>query len=202
MGEASGTVSAARVQRLAASLGQSHDSGMKDSSLDLRRKPDEGVEELPGERLEGTSGGYSCTEAQPFGANHRGAGEASRGSPGRSRGSYGVEKRSVGAAQRDKFLRAARKAIVVESTDASRLVLVDECSTNISPAPHQAWSPKGRRTQSKVLCTYGPNLTLLASISTQGMEPCLAVEGAITGEAFEAYSELILGPAPRPGRSW
>jgi hypothetical protein len=45
------------------------------------------------------------------------------------------EKRSVGAAQRDRFLRAARKAIVVESTDASRFVLVDECSINISLAP-------------------------------------------------------------------
>jgi hypothetical protein len=31
------------------------------------------------------------------------------------------------------------------------------------------------------------------------MEPCLAVEGATTGEVFDVYSELRLGPALRPG---
>jgi hypothetical protein len=40
---------------------------------------------------------------------------------------------------------------------------------------------------------------LLASISTQGTQPCLAVEGATTGEVFEAYCELRLGSALRPG---
>ena len=50
-----------------------------------------------------------------------------------------------------------------------------------------------------LLNLYG-RIPLLASISTQGLEPCLAVEGAATGgEVFEAYSELIPGPALRPG---
>jgi transposase len=31
------------------------------------------------------------------------------------------------------------------------------------------------------------------------MEPCLAVGGATTGEVFDVYSELRLGPALRPG---
>ena len=49
-----------------------------------------------------------------------------------------------------------------------------------------------------LLNLYG-RIPLLASIGTQGTEPYLAVEGATTGEVFEAYSELIPGPALRPG---
>ena len=40
-----------------------------------------------------------------------------------------------------------------------------------------------------LLNLYG-RIPLLASISTQGTEPCLAVEGATTGKVFDAYSEL------------
>jgi hypothetical protein len=49
-----------------------------------------------------------------------------------------------------------------------------------------------------LLNLYG-RIPLLASISTQGTQPCLAVEGALHREVFEAYSELIPGPALRPG---
>jgi hypothetical protein len=49
-----------------------------------------------------------------------------------------------------------------------------------------------------LLNLYG-RILLLASLSTQGTQPCLAVEDTTTGEVFEAYSELISGPALRPG---
>jgi transposase len=39
-----------------------------------------------------------------------------------------------------------------------------------------------------------------ASITTEGMGPWLAVEGATTGEVFEAYLEHFLAPALRPGQ--
>jgi hypothetical protein len=49
-----------------------------------------------------------------------------------------------------------------------------------------------------LLNLYG-RIPLLASLSTQGTQPCLAVEGTTTGEVLEAYSELIPGPALRSG---
>jgi transposase len=42
------------------------------------------------------------------------------------------KKRSLGAAERDEFLRAARRALVSEEVDADRLVFVDEMGANVS----------------------------------------------------------------------
>jgi transposase len=47
---------------------------------------------------------------------------------------------------------------------------------------------------------YGPNVTLLASMTHEDIGPCLVVEGTITREVFEIYLEHTLGPALRPGQ--
>jgi transposase len=41
---------------------------------------------------------------------------------------------------------------------------------------------------------------LLASMSLEGMGPCLAVEGSTTREVFEAYLEHVLAPTLQPGQ--
>jgi transposase len=46
----------------------------------------------------------------------------------------------------------------------------------------------------------GSNTTLLASITTEGMGPCIAVVGSITQAAFEAYVEQSLSAALEPGQ--
>ncbi len=106
----------------------------------------------------------------------------------------------MGAAERDEFLRAAWKAMVAARTQADRFVFVDECSTNTSLLPLYAYSPKGQRARCKMPRNYGPNVTLLASMSSEGMGPSLAVEGATTREVFEAYVEEVLGPSVRAGQ--
>jgi transposase len=40
----------------------------------------------------------------------------------------------------------------------------------------------------------------LASMSSEGMGPCLAVEGSTTTAVFEAYLERVLVPSLRPGQ--
>jgi transposase len=87
-----------------------------------------------------------------------------------------------------------------QTLDAKRLVFVDECSTNTSLSALYAWSPKGERARCKVPRNYGPNVTLLASMSVEGMGPSLAVEGATTREVFETYVERVLAPTLRPGQ--
>ena len=47
---------------------------------------------------------------------------------------------------------------------------------------------------------YGPNVTLLASMTHEGIGPCLVVEGATTREVFETYIEQMLSAALRPGQ--
>jgi hypothetical protein len=46
----------------------------------------------------------------------------------------------------------------------------------------------------------GKNTTLLASMSTEGMGPCMTVEGSTTREVFEAYVERALCPSLRKDR--
>jgi hypothetical protein len=98
-------------------------------------------------------------------------------------------------------LRAAWRVMVAGEAgiDARRLVFVDEMGTNTSLAPLYEWSRRGLRAHLKVPRNWGKNITLLASITREGMGPCLAVEGATTREVFEAYLEHVLAPSLRPG---
>ena len=110
------------------------------------------------------------------------------------------KKRSVGASERDEFLRAAWRALVAGEIHAERLVFVDEMGANISLAPLYAWSRRGERAFASVPRNWGKNVTLLASMSLEGMGPCLAVEGSTTREVFLAYLEHVLAPTLRAGQ--
>src|SRR3712207_3086584 len=73
--------------------------------------------------------------------------------------------------------------------------------TNISLAPlYAAWSRRGERAIASVPRNWGKNLTLLASMSSEGMGERLAVEGSTTTAVFEAYLERVLVPSLRPGQ--
>ena len=77
---------------------------------------------------------------------------------------------------------------------------MDEMGTNTSLSPRYAYSPKGRRAYAQVPRNRGANTTLLASMSLEGMGPCLAVEGATTARVFETYVEQVLAPTLRCGQ--
>jgi hypothetical protein len=106
----------------------------------------------------------------------------------------------VGASERDEFLRCAWQVMVAKEIDAGRFVFVDECGTNTSFTPLYAWAPKGQRARSSVPRNWGTNITLLASITANGMGPSLAVESTMRREVFEAYLERFLVPSLRPGQ--
>jgi transposase len=106
----------------------------------------------------------------------------------------------MGAGERDEFLRAAWRAVVAGQIDAERLVFVDEMGTNVSLSPLYAWSPKGHRAFGSAPRNWGKNVTLLASITREGLGECLAVEGSTTREVFEAYLEQVLVPTLGPGQ--
>ena len=112
------------------------------------------------------------------------------------------KKRSVGATERDEWLRAAWRVMVAGEAgiDARRLVFVDEMGTNTSLFPLYAWSRRGERAFASVPRNWGANVTLLASMSAEGMGPCLAVEGSSTRGVFEAYLKRVLAPSLRLGQ--
>ena len=90
--------------------------------------------------------------------------------------------------------------MVAQKVDPTRLVFVDEMGTNTSLSPVYAYSPKGRRAYAEVPRNRGKNTTLLASMSLEGMGPCLAVEGATSATVFESYVEQLLAPTLRRGQ--
>lgn len=97
-------------------------------------------------------------------------------------------------------MRAAWRALVAGHIDARRLVFVDEMGSNTTLAPLYAWSRRGERALAKAPRNWGANVTLLASMSAEGMGGGLAVEGATTRGVFEAYLERVLAPSLRPGQ--
>jgi transposase len=97
-------------------------------------------------------------------------------------------------------LRAAWRALVCGRLDGRRFVFVDECSTNTSLSPIYGWSRRGRRVCFELPRNWGANVTLLSSMSLEGMGPSLAVEGATTKAVFETYIELVLAPELKLGQ--
>ena len=81
-----------------------------------------------------------------------------------------------------------------------RLVFVDEMGTHTSLAPLYGYSPRGQRVFFKVPRNRGTNTTLLASMSSEGMGPSMAIEGSTTKEVFEAYVKHFLAPELKSGQ--
>jgi transposase len=79
-------------------------------------------------------------------------------------------------------------------------VFVDECGTHTSMSRLRARAPKGQRAYGKVPRNHGKNTTLLASMTSEGMGPCMAVVGSTTKAVFEAYVDRALAPSLRPGQ--
>ena len=85
----------------------------------------------------------------------------------------------------------------LESTD---LVFVDETGSHIAMTPLYAYAPRGQRAIGKVPRNTGANLTLIASLSMQGMGEALMLDGAADAAAFETYVEQLLAPSLKPGQ--
>jgi len=83
---------------------------------------------------------------------------------------------------------------VVGSLDSKWLVFVDEIGTHTSLAPLYGYSSRGQRAFFKIPRNRSVNMTLLSSMSLEGMGPSMAIEGSITKEVFEVYVEHFLAP--------
>lgn len=80
------------------------------------------------------------------------------------------------------------------------MVFVDEMGSNTSLSPLYGCSRVGERLRAEAPRNWGKNVTLISSMSTEGMGPSVAVEGATNGAVFEAYVEQALAPSLRVGQ--
>jgi transposase len=90
--------------------------------------------------------------------------------------------------------------MVAAAVAPESLVFVDEMGVHTSLAPIYGYAPVGERLQLPVPRNRGKNTTLLWSMTTEGMGPSLAVEGATTARVFETYLEQVLARSLRPGQ--
>ena len=89
--------------------------------------------------------------------------------------------------------------MVAQEIDPKRLVFVDEMGVHTSLAPLYGYSAKGERVRLRVPRNRGPNTTLLAAMTLDGMGETMAVEGSTNQEVFEAYMEYALAPTLQAG---
>ncbi len=91
------------------------------------------------------------------------------------------------------------RVMVAAAVGPERLVFVDECGVHPSLCAIYGYAPRGERPGIPVPRNRGKNTTLLSSMTTEGMGPSLAVEGATTARVFEVLRREGARPEPLAG---
>ncbi len=109
------------------------------------------------------------------------------------------KKKTIGAAERDEAEREAFRA-VMKTLPVEQVVVLDEIGTRIGMIPLYARAPRGCRAYDRAIQNYGRNVTLLASLTADGMQAAMTVEGAVDEAVFEAYVREVLVPTLHAGQ--
>jgi transposase len=109
------------------------------------------------------------------------------------------KKKTLRASEQKEEDRAAWRE-QAQRLPAEKLVFIDECGSNIALTRLYARSPKGKRVYGAVPRNRRANITLLASLSLQGMGEAFILEGSADSTIFELYIEQILAPSLQAGQ--
>ena len=113
-----------------------------------------------------------------------------------------AKKKSVHAAERDtQRVVALRWAFVeaLQTEDFTCFQFVDETSTNLTYCRRYARAEGGQRAPQATPLHGGPNVTLVAARTPNGLQAAMTVSGAANGAIFAAYLSQALGPTLVPG---
>lgn len=66
--------------------------------------------------------------------------------------------------------------------------------------PRYARAPKGERAHGKAPRNWGKNITLISSITPEGMGASVSIEGSSDTQSFGLYMREVLAPRLRPGQ--
>jgi transposase len=109
------------------------------------------------------------------------------------------KKKTLEAVERDEAARAIFREVIAQ-LKAEEVVVVDESGSRIGMVPLYARAAHGVRADDRVIQNYGRNVILLASMSVNGMQAAMTVEGAVDEAVFEVFIEKILLPTLIPGQ--
>lgn len=83
--------------------------------------------------------------------------------------------------------------------DVARFKFVDETSVNLTYTRRYGRAPGGQRVDQPVPLRNGPNVTVIAALTAQGVEAVMELDGAVNAAAFAVYLDQVLGPTLVPG---
>ncbi|HLK96170.1 MAG TPA: IS630 family transposase, partial [Hymenobacter sp.] len=117
-----------------------------------------------------------------------------------------AQKKSRHAAERDtERVKALRRAFLdaLPGQDVARFKFVDETSVHLTYTRRYtrryARAPGGRCVDQPVPLRSGPNVTVIAALTTQGVEAVMELDGAVNAASFAVYLDQVLGPTLAPG---
>lgn len=84
--------------------------------------------------------------------------------------------------------------------DPEDVVVVDEARATVTMTRRYARAPGGERAQGSVPRNHGTGTTLVAALTTSGIEAPMALEGALDKAAWIAYVREVLCPILKPGQ--
>ena len=108
---------------------------------------------------------------------------------------------SLHAAERyTERVRNLRRAFVeaVQAEDFVCFKFVDETSTNLI-CRRYARAEGGRRARQRVPLHGGPNVTLVAALTVDGLQAAMTLSGPVNGNVFAVYLGQVPGPTLVPG---
>ena len=76
---------------------------------------------------------------------------------------------------------------------------MDETSVNLTYTRHYGRAPGGQRVDQPVPLHNGPNVTVIAALTTRGQEAVMELDGAVNAAAFAVYLDRVLGSTLVPG---
>jgi transposase len=109
------------------------------------------------------------------------------------------KKKTLGASERDEVARAIFREVIAQ-LQAADVVVVDESGSRIGMVPLYGRSARGTRVYDRAIRNYGHNISLLASMTTAGMQAAMTVEGAVDESVFETFIEKVLVPTLHRGQ--
>ncbi len=94
-------------------------------------------------------------------------------------------------------MKALRHAFIeaIQHEDVTRFKFVDE----MTYTRRYGRSAGGQRVNAAVPLHNGPNVTLVAALSAQGVEAVMELDGALNTASFAVYLAQVLGPDLQPG---
>ncbi len=114
-----------------------------------------------------------------------------------------VQKKVTVAAERTRPDVAARRDqwrdSVMPGLDAGRVVFIDETAAKTDMARTHGYAPRGQRLEGPVPYRRWQTTTFVGAMRAAGFVAPLVVDGAMTGELFEAYTRRVLLPELRAG---